>query len=206
MVYVIPEVADCLWGPLADGNARTDVYLGLASMNNATSHTSDTALAVERQRILIVEDNRAIASALKIVLQHEGYDTMWCEDESVYGMIQDWHPALILMDLKMPRLDGYHVTSTIKSDPETCSIPVIVVTAENVSRERLAEIHADDLLTKPFPVPRLLERVAFWINHRERSPAAGSSNGTSAGSPANGPSLLKSSIGLGARPGFAAGM
>src|SRR5687768_16835723 len=98
-------------------------------MNNATTNATD---ASGRQRILIVEDNRAIASALKIVLQHEGYETRWCEDESVYGVIHDWHPELILMDLKMPRLDGSRVTSNIKADPETQEIPVIVVTAENV--------------------------------------------------------------------------
>jgi CheY-like chemotaxis protein len=139
-------------------------------MNNATPHTA-APHTDERQRILIVEDNRAIASALRIVLQHEGYDTKWCEDESVYGLIHDWKPSLILMDLKMPRLDGYHVTTAIKSDPETRGIPVIVVTAENVTRERLAAMHANDLLTKPFPVPRLLERVAFWINHPDEAPS-----------------------------------
>jgi CheY-like chemotaxis protein len=154
------------------------VYRALLLMNNGTNQMAATTSG-ERQRILIVEDNRAIASALKIVLQHEGYETRWCEDESVYGVIHDWKPSLILMDLKMPRLDGYHVTSTIKSDPETMGIPVIVVTAENVTRERLAEMHANDLLTKPFPVPRLLERVAFWINQPEEpvtlSPLAGHS-------------------------------
>ena len=134
-------------------------------MNTVTNDAGVTRVSAGGHRILIVEDNRAIASALRIVLQHEGYETMWCEDESVYGLIHDWRPSLILMDLKMPHLDGYHVTSMIKADPETSSIPVIVVTAENVTRERLLEIHANDLLTKPFPVPRLLERVAFWIKH-----------------------------------------
>src|SRR5687768_8928701 len=133
-------------------------------MENSISNATETNA---RQRILIVEDNRAIASALKIVLQHEGYDTRWCEDESVYGVIHDWHPELILMDLKMPRLDGSHVTSTIKADPETQEIPVIVVTAENITREKLDAMHANDLLTKPFPVPRLLERVKYWINRRK---------------------------------------
>jgi len=157
-------------------------------MNTVTPDTTPDGSTQERLRILIVEDNRAIASALKIVLQHEGYETKWCEDESVYGLIHDWRPSLILMDLKMPRLDGYHVTSAIKADPETRSIPVIVVTAENVSRERLAEMHANDLLTKPFPVPRLLERVAFWINRPKEpvsvdapaAPVAEGQNGQSA--------------------------
>lgn len=137
-------------------------------MNTVADHMHASPTP-ERQRILIVEDNRAIASALKIVLQHEGYETKWCEDESVYGLIHEWQPSLILMDLKMPRLDGSHVTSTIKADPETRAIPVIVVTAENVTRERLDAMHADDLLTKPFPVPRLLERVAYWITHPDES-------------------------------------
>jgi CheY-like chemotaxis protein len=150
-------------------------------MNNVTNHTTTAAVPDERLRILIVEDNRAIASALRIVLQHEGYDTRWCEDESVYNVIHDWKPSLILMDLKMPRLDGYYATNAIKTDPETKGIPVIVVTAENISRERLAEIHANDLLTKPFPVPRLLERVAFWINHPNDLPAVHGLSGPSAG-------------------------
>jgi CheY-like chemotaxis protein len=173
-------------------------------MNTSTTDTASNASSAERLRILIVEDNRAIASALKIVLQHEGYETMWCEDESVYGLIHEWRPSLILMDLKMPRLDGYHVTSAIKADPETRSIPVIVVTAENVSRERLAEMHANDLLMKPFPVPRLLERVAFWISHPEE-PSLGMAPAPALGGVSHMASVVVQP-GYGQQPGFAGGV
>lgn len=137
-------------------------------MTKATERCDEANAEGLGSRILIVEDNRAIAGALKIVLQHEGYQTKWCEDESVYALIHDWHPALILMDLKMPHLDGSFVTMTIKADPETEQIPVIVVTAENVSRESLDAMHANDLITKPFPVRRLLERVAYWLDSTHR--------------------------------------
>src|ERR1700749_2097654 len=80
-----------------------------------------------RYRIMVVEDNSAIAKAMQFALQRAGYDTKWCEDERVYQEIREWKPDLILMDLRMPRLDGGVATAVIKSDPETQGIPVIIV-------------------------------------------------------------------------------
>jgi CheY-like chemotaxis protein len=129
-------------------------------MNAHDIHTARGA----RARILIVEDNRAIANALKLVLQYEGYDTRWCDDESVYAIVKEWRPAVILMDLKMPNLDGRMATRTLKEDPSTRDIPIIVVTAENIGASHAGEMNANDLLMKPFPVRRLLERVGSWVS------------------------------------------
>ncbi len=120
-----------------------------------------------RYRIMVVEDNSAIAKAMQFALQRAGYDTKWCEDESIYEQIREWRPDLILMDLRMPRLDGSTVTATLKSDPETQGIPVIIVTADQVTRERFEKTHANDLVSKPFRVPQLLERIGYWLRERD---------------------------------------
>jgi CheY-like chemotaxis protein len=124
-----------------------------------------------RYRIMVVEDNAAIAKAMQFALQRAGYETRWCEDESIYQQVRDWRPDLILMDLRMPRLDGSVVTATIKSDPETQGIPIIIVTADQVTRERFEKTHANDLVNKPFRVPQLLERIGYWL--RQRDPNVG---------------------------------
>lgn len=116
-----------------------------------------------RHRIMIVEDNAAIAKAMQFALQRAGYDTKWCEDESIYQQIREWKPDLILMDLRMPRLDGGVATATIKSNPETQGIPVIIVTADQVTRERVQKMCANDVVNKPFRVPQLLERIGYWL-------------------------------------------
>lgn len=116
---------------------------------------------------MIVEDNAAIAKAMQFALQRAGYDTKWCEDESIYQEIRDWKPDLILMDLRMPRLDGGVATATIKADPETQGIPVIIVTADQVTRERFEKMCANDLVNKPFRVPQLLERIGYWLRQRD---------------------------------------
>ncbi len=139
----------------------------------------------ERLRIMIVEDNKAIARAMQFLLQREGYETRWCEDESVYGEIEAWQPNLILMDLKMPNLDGAQATAKIKENPLTTAIPVIVVTADNVTQERFAQIRANELINKPFQVRRLLDSIKHWLGragHGSGNGGAASGNGSSGNS------------------------
>lgn len=146
---------------------------------HSTSYSSSTPTDQEssRGRILIVEDNKAIAQAVQFLLKREGYATKWCEDESVYTLIREWKPDLILMDLKMPHLDGGEVTTTIKSDPDMQSIPVIVVTANPVTDESVEQMQANDLINKPFQIRRLLDRIQYWLDRSRGGSTAGSGGG-----------------------------
>lgn len=132
------------------------------------SESEMTGKGARRYRIMVVEDNAAIAKAMQFALQRAGYETKWCEDESVYDEIKAWKPDLILMDLRMPRVDGGTLTVAIKANPETQAIPVIIVTADQVTRERFEKTHANDLVNKPFRVPQLLERIGYWLQQRDR--------------------------------------
>ena len=145
-------------------------------MRNSEKHiglqeTTATSAGAEKKRcrILIVEDNRAIVRAIQLLLEHEGYETRWCEDDTLYSVIQEWKPDLILMDLRMPNLDGRVATRIIKSDPSTCSIPVILITAEQVTPDHVASIQANELVPKPFRIAQLLERIRYWISRHTTS-------------------------------------
>jgi CheY-like chemotaxis protein len=163
----------------------------------------DTRVDNERQRIMIVEDNKAIARAMQFLLQREGYETRWCEDESVYGEIESWQPNLILMDLKMPNLDGAQATARIKDNPSTNAIPVIVVTADNVTQERFAQIRANELINKPFQVRRLLDSIRHWLG-RSANGNGSTGNGAVSGDtkPLRGPALRGSNGARGASPAW----
>jgi CheY-like chemotaxis protein len=151
---------------------------------------------------MIVEDNKAIARAMQFLLQREGYDTRWCEDESVFGEIDEWRPNLILMDLKMPNLDGAQATAKIKDNPSTHGIPVIVVTADNVTQERFAQIRANELINKPFQVRRLLESIRHWLGRGGASSGGSASTGSGSSDSQRASSFGRSAGARGASPAF----
>ncbi|HJZ53358.1 MAG TPA: response regulator [Gemmataceae bacterium] len=76
-----------------------------------------------------------------------------------------WKPDLILMDIKMPVMDGYEATTRLKADPATKAIPVIALTAHAMreDEERAKAAGADDYATKPVDLPALLEKIGKLI-------------------------------------------
>jgi putative two-component system response regulator len=111
-------------------------------------------------RILVVDDNRTNALLLERVLLGEGHlvDVASDGQEALERVIHHT-PDLILLDLDMPRVDGYEVCRRVKSDPATRFIPIVIVTAQNAFEAKLKawELGADDFITKPF---QCLEVVA----------------------------------------------
>ena len=74
-------------------------------------------------------------------------------------------PALILMDMSLPRVDGWEATRRLKADPETSGIPIIALTAHAMSGDRASAIEAgcDDYDTKPVELPRLLGKIGALL-------------------------------------------
>jgi putative two-component system response regulator len=111
-------------------------------------------------RILVVDDNRTNALLLERVLLGEGHlvDVASDGQEALERVIHHT-PDLILLDLDMPRVDGYEVCRRVKNDPATRFIPTVIVTAQNAFEAKLKawELGADDFITKPF---QCLEVVA----------------------------------------------
>lgn len=82
------------------------------------------------QRILAVDDEESIVRLLQIRLQAQGYEVSPAHDgETALQQVEECPPDLILLDVMMPRIDGFEVLRRLKSRPETASIPVIMLTA-----------------------------------------------------------------------------
>ncbi len=113
-------------------------------------------------RILYVEDNEDSIYMLSRRLKRKGYEIIVARDgaEGVRAARAE-RPALILMDLDLPVLDGWQATRRLKDDPETRGIPVIALSAQAMENDREDALAAgcDDFDTKPVELGRLLEKI-----------------------------------------------
>jgi two-component system alkaline phosphatase synthesis response regulator PhoP len=122
-------------------------------------------MTTSRKRILIGEDDQHILKMTKLRLEHEGYDVVTAEDgEEVLRRAGDELPIhLILLDIKMPKLNGYDVCRTLKGQPVTAQIPIVVFSASESHLQHLAdrciEVGAKGWLRKPFRTQELMKKV-----------------------------------------------
>lgn len=124
------------------------------------------------QRILIADDDPAIAKLLHSALDQEGYDTSTTTQSlRFFDAVRDVHPDLILLDLMMPYLDGRDELRLMSMNPETANIPVIIVTAhQDAKREEDAfrKLGVVEVVTKPFDLDALLNLVRQTIGDPRR--------------------------------------
>jgi two-component system, cell cycle response regulator DivK len=113
-------------------------------------------------KILLVEDNEMNRDMLTRRLQRRGYEVVVAVDGAQgLAMAQSETPAIVLMDISLPVLDGWEATRRLKMAPETRSIPVIALTAHAMTgdRERCIEAGCDDFDTKPVEIARLVGKI-----------------------------------------------
>lgn len=115
-----------------------------------------------KSKILIVEDDLDVAEMLNAYFRVQGYEVFtvnWGED-GVRSAQQD-HPDLVILDIRLPDIDGYEVARRMRADRRTSDVPIIFLTEKRDRSDRLQglEIGADDYITKPFDVQELRLRV-----------------------------------------------
>ena len=118
-------------------------------------------------KILLVEDNEMNRDMLSRRLAKRGYEVAIAVDgEQGIAMARAEAPALIVMDLSLPGIDGWEATRQLKAMPETCAIPVIALTAHAMSgdREKALAAGCDEFDTKPVDLPRLLDKIAALLD------------------------------------------
>ena len=120
------------------------------------------------KRILIVEDEKNIVDILSFNLSKEGYETLEAYDgEAGLQLALEQNPDLILLDLMLPKMDGFDVCRNLRK--ENRSTPVIMLTAREEETDKVLglELGADDYITKPFSMRELLARVKANIRRNE---------------------------------------
>ena len=120
-------------------------------------------------KILLIEDNEMNRDMLSRRLQKRGYEVVIAVDgQQGVTLAQAEAPALIVMDMSLPVLDGWEATRQLKAAPATRAIPIIALTAHAMAgdRERAQEAGADDFDTKPVELPRLLEKIEALLARR----------------------------------------
>jgi putative two-component system response regulator len=119
----------------------------------------------EKKLVILVDDNPANLRIGKNVLA-EKYTVATCPSaEKMFSLLENNNPAMILLDVDMPEINGYDAIKILKSKPETKDIPVIFLTARTESDDELAglSLGAIDYITKPFQPPLLLKRIEVHI-------------------------------------------
>lgn len=126
-------------------------------------------------KILIVDDEVNIRELLKFNLSKAGYAVL--EADNGYDAVRyakNEHPSLIILDLMLPGIDGLEVCKQLKGQPNTASIPIIMVTAKDDEIDKIIglELGADDYVTKPFSPRELVARVKAVLRRNQKESTA----------------------------------
>ena len=126
-------------------------------------------------RILVIDDDLAISELVAVNLEMAGYDVSQAED-GIKGqaLALQLQPDLIMLDLMLPKVDGFTICQRLRRDDRTAEIPVLMLTALSQTQNKVEGFNAgaDDYLTKPFEVEELLARIRALLRRTDRIPQA----------------------------------
>lgn len=111
-------------------------------------------------KILICDDDEGILDLLDVILHEEGFETIpEINSLNIASLVNQQHPDLVLLDLWMPVLSGDQVLRTLRNDPKTKDMPVIVISASSDGRDIAMKAGATEFMAKPFDLDELVARV-----------------------------------------------
>src|ERR1700721_3626270 len=122
-------------------------------------------------RVLVVEDDPSVQKALKRLFETEGYAVeIQANGKSALESFQAAAPAVVILDLRLPKVSGSDVCKEIKAQAPSLPIVVLSATSDVSDKVLLLELGADDYVTKPFSPRELLARVRAALRHTSRTP------------------------------------
>lgn len=122
---------------------------------------------MDQKKILIVDDEVDLVETLLFPLEMEGFNVLVSYNgEDALKQARKESPDLILLDLMLPKLDGYKVCRLLKFDERYKHIPILMLTAKTQEKDKLLgkETGADEYITKPFDIDELMKKVKAYLN------------------------------------------
>lgn len=122
---------------------------------------------MSKKRILVVDDEVDLVETVRFSLELEGYEVLTAYNgEEALNQARKESPELILLDLMLPKLDGYKVCRLLKFDERYKHIPILMLTAKTQEKDRAIgmETGADEYITKPFDMDELMKKVKNYLN------------------------------------------
>jgi DNA-binding response OmpR family regulator len=122
------------------------------------------------KKVLIVEDEVDLVETIRFLLEREGYGVLVSGDgEDALHQARRESPDLIILDIMLPKLDGYKVCRELKSDERYKQIPILMLSAKAQQKDRIIgmEAGAEEYITKPFDLTAFIEKVKTYLRKEE---------------------------------------
>lgn len=119
------------------------------------------------KKVLIVDDEQDIVESIKFVLETEGYECFTAYNgEDGLKLAKELNPNLIILDIMMPKINGYKISRLLKFDTKYKDIPIIMLTARSQDEDKLigAETGANEYITKPFDLENVINTVNKYLS------------------------------------------
>jgi two-component system, OmpR family, alkaline phosphatase synthesis response regulator PhoP len=116
--------------------------------------------------VLVVDDEPNIALSLEYLMKGQGFDVRVARDgDAALEALNERQPDVMLLDVMLPKRDGYEVCQTVRANPEWKGIRIIMLTARGraIEQEKGLALGADDYITKPFSTREVIERVRQYM-------------------------------------------
>jgi chemosensory pili system protein ChpA (sensor histidine kinase/response regulator) len=173
------------------GDGRIVIILDIGALVRAEWRTRAQVPAARRERggdrrifAMVVDDSITVRRVTQRLLERNGMRVLTARDGmDAVALLQDHVPDVILLDIEMPRMDGYEVAAHVRNDPRLKDVPIIMVTSRvgEKHRARAIELGVDDYLGKPYQEAQLLDAIAPLVERR-RAAASGQAYAGAAGS------------------------
>ncbi|MCP4286837.1 MAG: response regulator [Gammaproteobacteria bacterium] len=122
------------------------------------------------KKVLIVDDELNIAISVEFLMRREGFDVSVAKDgEEGLAKIRESRPDLVLLDVMMPKMDGFQVCSAVRKDPELAGMRIVMLTAKGreAEVEKGLSLGADAYIPKPFSTSELVSKVNALLESKE---------------------------------------
>ena len=121
------------------------------------------------KKILIVDDEADIIEILQFVLEAEGFECITAFDgEEGLKLAREIHPDLIILDVMMPKINGYKISRLLKYDNKYKDIPILMITARSQDEDKVIgeETGADEYITKPFDIMNVVDLINKYLEQK----------------------------------------